>query len=277
MSPIPPLMTRRTHAPATLCRARQGGLIESVLPGVYLRADLAADLRWRLRAVQAWNPQAVVLGEAAAARTFWPQVQPTGIDVAARTGITRPGFRFSDRSIPLGLRTRVDGVPMTAPALTALDLVPRLGGEAIDRALRSRRVRIDDLQAALAATSGRAGNAERRRALLDSRAEPWSAAERIAHRLLRAEGIRGWRSNVPVTLGGCLYFLDIAFVAVRLAIEIDGRAFHSAASAFEQDRERQNTLVLAGWTVLRFTYRMLTEEPAVVAALIRRALAGVHR
>ena len=108
--------------------------------------------------------------------------------------------------------------------------------------------------------------------MLDSRDEPWSEAEREAHRLLRAAGIRGWRTNLPVALGPACYYLDIAFPERRLALEIDGRAFHSDRVSFERDRSRQNDLVLAGWTVLRFTWRMIAEHPEAFVAAVLQAL-----
>ena len=55
--------------------------------------------------------------------------------------------------------------------------------------------------------------------------------------------------------------LDFAFVAQRVAIEIDGRAWHTASDRFQNDRSRQNRLVLLGWTVLRFTWADLIERP----------------
>jgi very-short-patch-repair endonuclease len=38
-----------------------------------------------------------------------------------------------------------------------------------------------------------------------------------------------------------------------LVIEVDGWAYHRTPDRFQRDRERQNRLVAAGWTVLRFT------------------------
>jgi very-short-patch-repair endonuclease len=55
--------------------------------------------------------------------------------------------------------------------------------------------------------------------------------------------------------------LDFAFVAQRVAIEIDGRAWHTASDRFQNDRSRQNRLVLLGWTVLRFTWADLIGRP----------------
>lgn len=55
-------------------------------------------------------------------------------------------------------------------------------------------------------------------------------------------------------------------------IEIDGRLHERDAEVFENDRHRQNLLVVDGWTVLRFTWRMLVDTPGDVIALVRAAL-----
>ena len=55
-------------------------------------------------------------------------------------------------------------------------------------------------------------------------------------------------------------------------MEIDGRGYHSDRVAFEQDRWRQNDIVLAGWRVLRFTVEMLRTRPHLVTATVRAAL-----
>ncbi len=110
--------------------------------------------------------------------------------------------------------------------------------------------------------------------LLDSRDEPWSAAERRLHQLLRAAGILGWKANQPVLVEGANYYPDARFFGrTRLLIEIDGREFHSEPDVFESDRWRQNLLILDGWCILRFTRQMLVERPDEVVATIRRAMA----
>ena len=76
------------------------------------------------------------------------------------------------------------------------------------------------------------------------------------------------------TSAAIAYYIDIAFPASRLAIEIDGREFHVDSVAFEKDRWRQNDLVNAGWRVLRFTARMVEESPELVVAMILEALAA---
>jgi very-short-patch-repair endonuclease len=58
----------------------------------------------------------------------------------------------------------------------------------------------------------------------------------------------------------------------RLIVEVDGRDVHTTRRAFERDRRRDQRLVLAGWRVLRFTWRQVLFEPAYVAATLRGLL-----
>ena len=121
-------------------------------------------------------------------------------------------------------------------------------------------------------TAARVGNPTKRYLLLDSRDEPWSAAERKFHRLLRDAGITGWKANRPVVRDDFTCYVDVLFRNLKLAIEIDGRLFHTGADVFETDRSRQNQLVLDGWCVLRFTWTMIEEQPETVLAMVREAI-----
>jgi very-short-patch-repair endonuclease len=59
--------------------------------------------------------------------------------------------------------------------------------------------------------------------------------------------------------------VDFVWREKRLIVEVDGYAYHRSPSAFEQDRERDVTLALAGWRVLRFTWAQITRRSAWVA------------
>lgn len=273
MDTLPEVITRRDRSPAWLKRAQERGLIVGVLPGVYLRADVVTQQRCRARAVMAWRSDAVIGGEFAAQLTFWRELQVRTLDVSThRTTISRDGFRFHERRIPPQLQSRYGYFQITVPALTALDMCLTAGPDVIDRVLRSRLVTVEMLHDALAATPNRVGNRDRRREVVAARTRPWSAAERIAHDLLRQAGIRGWVANQPITLDMWTFYIDIAFTDIKLAIEIDGFEVHSQRDVFESDRERQNDLVLAGWTVLRFTYKQLTRHQAYVIETIQRGM-----
>ena len=68
--------------------------------------------------------------------------------------------------------------------------------------------------------------------------------------------------------------VDVAFPQAKLLVELDSRRWHNARLAFENDRQRTNDLVRAGWRVIRITWRMIHDEPEKVAALLRSLLAG---
>ena len=89
-----------------------------------------------------------------------------------------------------------------------------------------------------------------------------SELERLAVSLLRQAGITGFRPNLTVRLrDGSRAEIDIAFPERRLAIELDGFAFHSSAQAFRSDVRRGNRLLADGWTVRRFTWDDLLGDP----------------
>lgn len=71
------------------------------------------------------------------------------------------------------------------------------------------------------------------------------------------------------------YFLDIAFPAVRLAVEVEGHAHHSTPADLNRDRYRHNDLTAAGWTVVRVDLRMLTTDPAYVVRLVADAISAL--
>jgi very-short-patch-repair endonuclease len=269
------VIARREHPELStaMARLRRQGELTSVLPGVYAPPAVAGERTVRLAALVRWAPDAVLTCRTAAQLTYWPKLPGSEIECALPwERRPQPGFCFSRRRVPPELVLHQAGLLITDPSLTALDLSDSQGGDAIDRVLRKRRATLDGLWEAFALTGGRRGNGDRRALLLDSRDQPWSAAERLAHRLLRAEGVEGWKANRLVTLEGENYFLDIAFASLKLVIEIDGRLHEDDPDVFENDRWRQNALVMDGWMVLRFTWRMLEDHPATFVARVRRAI-----
>lgn len=258
--------------PAVIRRAIRERRLVRVLPGIYARAATARDTLVRMAAIQLRDPDAVFVGLSAAGLLWDPRLLPSQITVTGRLRRGLKGIRFARRAIdPEWILTR-NGLRCTVPALTAIDLIPGHGGEYVDRYLRSAGSRgpaaLDLMWRALAAHPHRRGNAKRRRILIESRDQPWSAAERKAHIDLRAASIGGWSANYQVTAEGNRYFIDIAFPHLKLAIEIDGVEYHTGRAAVERDLARQNDLVCAGWTVLRFTWAML-QDPGWVDRLQR--------
>lgn len=250
------------------------GELASVLPGVYSRPETVGLFETRVRAARLWDPDAVLVGAAAAKVSFWPEMRVTAVALAApsQRRMRSRAFTLERRRIPADLILEHRGLRYSSPALTALDLCPTRGGDGIDSALRTRATTLTELWAAFEATRGRRDNLTRTRLLVESRDEPWSFAERRTHVVLHRAGIEGWVANHPVLVAGTLYYIDVAFEENKLALEIDGRFHEDDHDQFESDRWRQNALALQGWTVLRFTWPMVRDHPQALVNTVRAAL-----
>lgn len=162
------------------------------------------------------------------------------------------------------------GVRVTAPALTALEVaaaLPAGGSELLDRALQ-RHVGFDELLSADHRALGCTG-AARMRALVTAAADRAdSGGERVLFALVQRAGIEGGVRALPFGP----WTIDLAFPAKRVAVELDGWAWHVDAARFQNDRDKQNALVVAGWAVLRLTWHDVDDRPDDVVARIRAAL-----
>ena len=182
-----------------LVRAASAGRLVRPLPGVFADPGNADQLLTKVAAVSRWDPNAVIRGRAAAALTYWPELEVSTVEVASPTRHTaQAGFAFQRRRIPAELVQRRGPFAFTTPPLTAIELATLDDTDPIDMALRQKVADLASLQHALEQTRKRRGNTERWRVLLDSRAEPWSKAERLAHRLYRDAGITGWVGNLKI-------------------------------------------------------------------------------
>lgn len=260
--------TQRPELARSLNACRNRGELGVVLPGIYCRPDKIADLRTRMQAVAVLGGDAVVTRRAAA-RWWWPELEVESVHVAdrhQRQGF--PGFVFEQRYILPSLRMSRDGIPVTVPALTVLDLIPELGPIAVDEALRRRVVRLDQLKETLRHTPRRRGNSLRAQILSDSRDQPWSPLERRAHAMLRKAGMKGWIANHRVAIGHRVYYLDLAFPEEQIAVEIDGFEYHVNERSFHADRARDAELSSVGWIVVRFTAETLSTMPEVLTKLL---------
>lgn len=252
--------------------ARRKGLLAAPLPGIYTAPD--PDWHTRMRAVAAFRPGCVITGAAAALALWWPEVPITFVSATVPYEVhgTYARYQWQRRRVPADLIDDSHGLRLASPAVSVLDLLPTLGATVIDEALRRRAVTLAALWAALRAEPRRPGNRLRGALLTDSRDEPWSEAERVAHRLLRQAGLVGWRTNHRIVIDGVGYFADIAFTAERVIIEIDGFTHHGTRQAFADDRWRYSRFAAHGWRVLPFAASSLDDDPEAFVALVRRAV-----
>lgn len=244
-------------------------------PGVYFVDDRPFTTAARIRAaVWSYGPNAVASGLAAA---YWHSLVtriPAAIEVTVprnSNGRTRPGTRVRRRNLSSADVVERSGLRVTTLALTVVEAATRHGGgpAVMDSALQ-RRTELPQLWRTHLRNSGRYGSPAARLMLQAAGSGARSHAERLLIQLLRGAGITGWVANHPV--GG--YRVDVGFPALKVALEVDGFAFHSSHEDFRQDRKRQNEIALLGWQVLRFTWFDLVEHPERVLTQIRNAISA---
>jgi very-short-patch-repair endonuclease len=170
--------------------------------------------------------------------------------------------------------TELDGLPLTTPTRTLIDLADQLTPQRLERVLhRAEILRILDaaaIHARLAALPGR-----RSRTLLQALASlergPEVTRSELEERFLALVAKHGLpRPRVNARVAG--YEVDFHWPEHNLIVETDGAATHLTPTAFERDRARDAHLTALGYRVIRITWRQLTERPQAVAQLLRRLL-----
>ncbi|MGI8817111.1 MAG: DUF559 domain-containing protein [Pseudonocardia sp.] len=171
-----------------------------------------------------------------------------------------------------------EGVPVTSRARTIFDCLLTLPGDQartlLDRSLQRGWTSPAELRDRLAGARGRIGVAQARRLVEQSEPGVYSDGERRLVRALRRRRVEGWVANFRTVVGGRRVVLDVAFPLHRVAVEVDGWAWHTDPERFQRDRSRQNALHLTGWTVLRFTWHDVADHPDHVVDVIVSALAA---
>ncbi|MEA2430750.1 MAG: hypothetical protein QOI19_1223 [Thermoleophilaceae bacterium] len=76
-------------------------------------------------------------------------------------------------------------------------------------------------------------------------------------------------TNVWLSVGGQTHEIDCLWRNQRLVVELDGRAAHDTARAFESDRAKDRRLTVAGWRPTRVTWRQLRREEDQLARDLR--------
>ena len=169
----------------------------------------------------------------------------------------------------------VRGKRVTTRALTALESVRvERGQDVFDRALQ-RYVSVPELTDAMTRLGGATGVLAAREALGDAQDGTVSPPERELAAALRSAGLTAIQAGVQVVVGRRRCWLDFAVVELKLAVEVDGVVAHTSPAVFRSDRSRQNALVRAGWTVLRYTPFEIRADPAAVVAEIAATIASL--
>ena len=170
------------------------------------------------------------------------------------------------------------GIPVTSLARTLLDLAEVVPANQLRRALQqAQRLEIFDLGAMsklCERSRGRHGLKPLRAALLEFTGPPpitRSEFEEMFVDFAATFEIKPRPVMNAIVLGE---EVDALWREQRLIVELDSRSFHDNPAAFETDRARDMLLQVAGYRVLRITYRRLVERPEEVADAIRALLRG---
>ena len=270
------VLSFRRHARATINTLLAAESIVRVHPGVFVDAELLTSRLTRYAAALEARPASVLWGESAVAAITADQ-SPFGPREKIRIAQAEAGRPPSGVSIHRRRITtirRFNGLRCPSAAYLALEASGRDGGKLIQRFLRERLMTPADLTATLPAFTASPGQDARRRIVRVHLDNPWSGGEKELQDLLRKHRVRGWVANHELEIAGRTYYPDLYIEDVPLVVEFDGYGVHSQPDVFETDRIRQNALVRAGITVLRYTWKRLQGDPDAVVAEIKAAIAG---
>jgi hypothetical protein len=266
-------------APGAIKHRARAGRWHGLHRGVYAvgHRRLGAN-GYRMAAVLACGPGAVLGYRDAAALWGIRRTARTSVDVIAPRSVgSRPGIDIHRvRHLHPDDCTIHEGIPITTVARTLLDLAevvrPREVERCFDEAERLRLLDLRAVEAVCARGHGRRGLKLLRPLLEDRRpslVDAWSPLEAIFLPFCRRHGVPLPAVNVAVGE----FIVDALWPEQRLVAELDSWEFHGKTrAAFEGDRRRDATLLLAGHRVIRLTWRRLHREPERVAGELRALL-----
>jgi very-short-patch-repair endonuclease len=259
----------------------KSGRLRRYFRGVYLVGPIAPPFARETAAVIACGVGAALSHRSAAELWGLLRAQPADEPVDVTVPGRRPGGQRGIRvhwvaGFDAGETTRARGIAVTTPARTLLDLAPQVSGRELEQAvaqatkrnLVTRRKLVDVL-----ARYPRRPGARALRVLLMSSEEPVFARSEAEERFLGL--VR--RAQLPppevnVALHG--YEVDFLWRDDRVAVEIDGFAFHGDRDSFEADRRRDADLAARGIQVIRINWRQIADEPEATLVRLAREFAG---
>ncbi len=278
------LIARGVHRDA-ITRALAKGSLVAVLHGVYRSGSAPPTTDQEVMAACLAVDGAVASHRTAARLLGFQGFERATVEVSATTGARAEGVTVHRvKALALDDVMKIRGIPVTREARTLFDLADvlpeRLVAAALDDAVRRKQVRLGLLARMLAERPPRRRGTRVMRALLRERAPEDARAvselETRFLRLARRAGLPPGLINVDLhdERGGFIARPDVQYPDRRIAVFLDGHAFHSARPAFEKDRRQANALGARGWTVLRFTWGRVETEADEVVQELRMLLTG---
>ena len=204
--------------------------------------------------------------------------QPEVTAPASRHSV--PGIRLH-RSHSLDARdtTTHQGIPTTPVHRTLLDIAAHAADHHLERALaQAERLELYDHRAiedVIERSNGHRGTKRLSQAIQDDPQFTRSELEARMRKLARKHGLPQPRCNTSLAAHDHKpYEVDCYFPSHHLVVETDGWDSHKTRQAFEDDRAKDAALTAAGYTVVRFTYRQLRDDPTTVADRLKAIIAA---
>ncbi len=264
--------TDRCCADGTLIRRHQGVYLDPAFPQSQLQ-ELAAAVAAGGRCCGGW-------ARSAAAVWRMRDEHPAEPEVAvpySRPRVIEGATVHRSRALRQSMLSTREQIRVVNPLITVLDLGVVVSPiEVADAIIRGRQLRlftVADVRSTVDrfAVNGRTGIVTARRALdllsIGDR-PPESVLEFRFHIGPARLGLPPYQYQYEVRIGRKTYYIDFAYPEVMLAIEVDGYQQRAAKESLAYDNHRANQLVLAGWTILRFTWERVVSDPAGVASEI---------
>ena len=204
---------------------------------------------------------------AASLRRMRPGRGPRAHVTSPRRRRSHPTITFHHARLPPDEVTVEQGIPVTTPARTQLDLAPLLPSPTLARMIDAAGTCAGTpLAALLERYPGRAGVPKLTKILATSR--PMTRSDLEAEILAAMERAGLPRPDVNAVIEG--FEVDFAWPEHRVIAELDTYVTHGTPLAFERDRQRDRKLTAAGWRVVRLT----DHRPAEALADLSRLLAA---
>ncbi|MDO3703939.1 type IV toxin-antitoxin system AbiEi family antitoxin domain-containing protein [Micromonospora sp. C28SCA-DRY-2] len=193
-----------------------------------------------------------------------------------------PGLVVHQLEHPAASIVSLGGLAATDPLTTVTEVILRVGRYpavcVLDSALNRGLIDGDDLLAIPRLIRGRRGAVAARGYLAEADGRAQSPLE-TRTRLRCVDGKvppDALQLEVRDDDGYLLGIGDLGWRGPKVIAEADGRGPHGTPEAAYADRRRQNRLVNAGWTILRFTWPD-TLDPHYIPQTIRQAVAAAQR
>lgn len=265
---------------AAINRLIAHGRLHRLHRGVYSVGHRGINRRGRwLAAVLAAGHGAVASHHTAGA--IWELVRWEGSThvTVPRKLPNRAGLTLHQGEPPEDEITVRHGIPVTTVARTLLDLAAVLPRDRLEKAIHEAEFRryadSPSLPDLFERHRGARGLAQLRAIAAQRDLGERVTRSELEHRfltLIHEKHLPRPEVNFRTAVRDGWLEANCAWPAQRLIAELDGRAAHETARAFERDRERDRLLQAAGWRVVRLTWRQLHDEPDALTRDLRRLL-----